>query len=214
MYLIGGSENIDHTIGYAYVCSSSQVNIRIVETTKPSLHKILLIPVCLLSFITYGQKAYLKHHKKEIQLSQRQSIGITTLTDTIPYSEKPEQAYEISAIGNESITVRKIARTEDTIVTGIYDLSILPREMDYRLVKWYKKDKVQYCRLKKVISYSYKTIAYADMTSIRYANNHGNGDGCIGCFFIPGLNIYYILRTKEYIRKYDLKKWQLRVERS
>jgi hypothetical protein len=185
-----------------------------VETPKPTLHKILLIPVFLLSFITYGQKAYLIRHKKKIQLSQRQSIGITTLTDTIPYSEKSEEAYEISTIGNESITVRKIARTEDTIVTGIYNLSILPPEMDYRVVEWYKKDKVQYCRLKKVISYSYKTIVYADMTFIKYANSHGNGDGCIGCFFIPGLNIYYFLRTREYIRKYDLKKWQLRVERS
>ena len=171
-----------------------------------------LISILLLLTFAHaaGQKAYLTNGKMKVPLTEASWIGLTTTRDTIKYWGNKTESYYIVQTGKDSLVVRKPDVFADTVVLQD-DLYAGKLQFDYRLDKYYKENKVRYCKIRKVLSYQTKTFAYKDLTTLTYPVYTGRLDGCIGCILVPGLNIWWLIDIKNRQEK-TLKMTQWKVE--
>ncbi len=157
----------------------------------------------------YSQQLFLVNKQQKVPLIQNSLIGLTTTRDTVIYNEYKNLSFRIYTIDSNSIVLRRPTSHTDTVIqyyNGVYNS--LPFE--FQVGKFFKKDKIQYVRLIKLTGFETLNFPLKDITSVTYPTKKSNGDGCVGCFFIPGINVWYILSTtsKTKAKKKDMSRWK------
>ena len=161
---------------------------------------------------SYSQKAYLKKAKKKVELRPRAWIGLTTGNDTVSYYQPEGDSYYIFAISKDSIVLRK----PDSLIRRSVNYQLIYENKlpyEYRMKKYFKRDGELFCEIEEIVNYQYKSFAYKDILSLTYPLYMGKGNGCIGCWFVPGLNILWTIEVlKRQPKKVDLGKWTFVIE--
>jgi hypothetical protein len=168
----------------------------------------LMLPAAAQDSIRYG--VHLKKNKKAIVIAGGW-IGLTTNNDTVKFFGEKDLSYAIYETTKDSFLLRKPEKHIDTVVrTGEY--ASIPRvRADFRYVKSFRKEKKRYASIILIESYTYKSFAYKDLTSIQYPPDAANTTGCIFCILVPVYNVYYILRMRRRSvpKNFNLPGWEL-----
>jgi len=170
----------------------------------------IFIIVLFTGLCTYGQDVYLSNGKKQFLLEINSCIGLKTKNDTIEYFVRENsERYRIYKTTSDSLILIRPNEFQDTIVD--YD-AIYNRTLDFKYVmdEYFKKDKVLYCSIRRIIGYEYRNYHYKDLTYIKYYRSTKNGGD--GASFIPFID-FPIKIISNINSNYDLtKKWKIVVE--
>lgn len=157
----------------------------------------LILPIC-----STAQQVYLVQGKRRVPFpsihATQARIGVWTDTDTLAYDSKSDYGWEPGWVTKDSFQVKRALKIADSIV--LRNIGRYPEGYRYR--SDFKKDGIKYTRLMKVLEYQYRVFAFKDVRKLQYPTYSGNGSGCIGCFFIPGFNIAFLLWA---IHRYDAR---------
>ncbi|HET9277092.1 MAG TPA: hypothetical protein VFN95_02880, partial [Flavitalea sp.] len=149
---------------------------------------------------------------KKVELKPHAWIGLITENDTIGYSHPEDNSYYIFTTGKDSIILRK----PDSVIRRSVNYQLIYENKlayEYRMKKYFKGDGELFCEIEEIANYQYKSFAYKDILSLIYTLYTGKGDGCIGCWFVPGLNILWMIEVlKRQPNKVDLNKWTFVIE--
>lgn len=167
----------------------------------------LLIVLIFSSIFSFGQNVYLTKGKKRFLLEANSGIGLRTKNDTIEYFMEKTVNYLIYKTTLDSLIIFKPNKFQDTILkySAIYHQSL---GFKYIMNGYFKKNKVLYCKIKRIIGYEYRKYHYKDLVYLKYYRP-SNADGAS---FLPFID-FPIKLIDNINSNFDLnEKWEIIIE--
>lgn len=151
------------------------------------------VPVAL-----HAQQLYIEHPgKKKIRILAGSRMEVVSSgggsAAGIGISDPP---FEVSRFTADSLVLIRTTQWKDTF--------------EYKFNSWTGKIKENKKRYYKVpAGWESRTFALNDIRVITYRYRHDqSGEGCIACYLIPGLNIYYIWSKSWRTKTFDMTQWR------
>lgn len=170
------------------------------------LYAAKLLLLLLFCFPAGAQGVYLVKGKKRIPFptiyGAPANIGVYTDKDTLEYTERRFEGWEVVWSTVDSFEVRRKVRSVDSVVLRRTERT----PEGYLYNKDFKKDGVKYTLLTKVLEYEYRQFAFKDVRKIKYVAYTGNGSGCMGCILIPVFNVGFFIWAK---KRWDAKELEV-----
>jgi hypothetical protein len=116
-------------------------------------------------------------------------IGVVAGKDTLLYTDDPSRAWTITLANAHFLWVSRPILWRDTLVNR--RISRYPDNYQY-----WKDERINGEKMTRLItmdSSETKFFPWSAITAIHYPTYSGNGNGCMGCLFIPGFNIGFII---------------------
>lgn len=158
---------------------------------------LMLCMFCLFHLQGECQSLFIRHGHKKISLLKYSKIDIQTGHDTTGWetnAKKPR--FTIDSLEKDSIKISRPVAWKDTF--------------SYRFNAWNGKDKTDKKKYYKApVEYESHRFGLSEITRIRYTYQRDQSrDGCVACYFIPGVNLYYIWVKAYRTREFDMRVWK------